>query len=169
MSVGQKTANLDALITQLGFTRFVIAKNTEGLTHSDSLVQPGPGGNCLNWVLGHIVASRSGLLELLGREPIWDAGKKERYETGSPPMTDPEPAIPFEMILEDFERCQEPLVAGLRQLSPERLAEKAPFSPTNDRNETVGSLVTGFVFHEAYHAGQTGILRRLIGKDGAIG
>lgn len=168
MSVASQKTALDALITQLGFTRFVIAKNTEGLTHGDSLVQPSPAGNCLNWVLGHIVASRSRLLELLDREPIWDDALKKRYETGSPPLTDPERALPLETILRDFEGSQEPLVEGLRELSTERLAETAPFSPTNDPDETVGSLVTSFVFHEAYHAGQTGILRRIAAKEGAI-
>ena len=34
--------------------------------------------------------------------------------------------------------------------------------------EAVGSLLAGLLFHEAYHVGQTGVLRRLIGMDGAL-
>jgi len=29
-------------------------------------------------------------------------------------------------------------------------------------------MVTFLAFHESYHTGQTGILRRIIGKEGAI-
>jgi hypothetical protein len=61
------------------------------------------------------------------------------------------------------------LTMALRQFPAQRLAEKAPFSPTNDPNETVGSLIAGFVFHDAYHAGQTGLLRRIAARGGAIG
>ena len=33
----------------------VVKRNLEGLTHEESLVQPQPGGNCLNWIVGHLV------------------------------------------------------------------------------------------------------------------
>ena len=35
-----------------------IKQLTEGLTHIDSLAQPPVPGNCMNWVMGHIVAYR---------------------------------------------------------------------------------------------------------------
>jgi uncharacterized damage-inducible protein DinB len=34
--------------------------------------------------------------------------------------------------------------------------------------ETVGDQLAFLQFHEAYHIGQAGLLRRLAGKDGAI-
>jgi uncharacterized damage-inducible protein DinB len=160
---------LDVLIAQLGFTHFVIKANTEGVTHDDSLVQPAAGGNCLNWVLGHIVLSRNELLELLGMEPVWDDAAREPYGRGGPPLTDATRAKPVEQILADLERTQELLPQGLSRVTAERFAEKAPFSPTGNPEETVGSLITSFVFHDAYHAGQTGLLRRIVGRDGAIG
>jgi hypothetical protein len=164
-----EAAGLDALIAQLGLTHFVIKANTEGVTHEDSLVKPEPGGNCPNWVLGHIVASRNELLELLGMEPIWDGSAREPYRRGGPGLADPARARPFEQILADLDRTQELLPQGLSRVTAERLAEKAPFSPTRNPQETVGSLITSFVFHEAYHAGQTGLLRRIAGREGALG
>ncbi|MBU1676531.1 DinB family protein, partial [bacterium] len=53
-------------------------------------------------------------------------------------------------------------------LTEDRLDEPAPFSPGNDETETVGSLLAGLAFHESYHCGQLGLLRRLLGKDGVI-
>jgi uncharacterized damage-inducible protein DinB len=34
--------------------------------------------------------------------------------------------------------------------------------------ETVRSLLGTILFHQAYHSGQTGLLRRIAGKPGAI-
>ena len=36
--------------------------NLQGISHDESLVHPEPAGNCLNWVLGHVVATRNGVL-----------------------------------------------------------------------------------------------------------
>ncbi len=58
--------------------------------------------------------------------------------------------------------------AGLAGLAPEALDQPAPHSPGNNPNETVRSLLSVTFFHQAYHAGQTGILRRIAGKEGAI-
>jgi uncharacterized damage-inducible protein DinB len=43
-----------------------------------------------------------------------------------------------------------------------------PDSPTGDPDETLGSLLAVALFHQAYHAGQLGILRRIAGESGAI-
>lgn len=157
-----------ALTGQLASVYYVVKANIEGMTHEDSLVQPTPGGNCLNWVMGHLMTARNGVLPLLGREPLWDDRTVETYKRGSQPLTDPSTALSFDKIMADFDKSQEMITQGLREITSERMAEKAPYSPTNNPNETVGSLLAGLAFHDAYHAGQTGILRRIAGKDGAI-
>ena len=40
---------------------YAFGVNVKGLSHEDSLVQPPAGGNCLNWVAAHIVASRGAM------------------------------------------------------------------------------------------------------------
>ncbi len=72
------------------------------------------------------------------------------------------------VLLQQYRGLQDPLIAALGIVTPETLAAKAPFSPTNDPAETVGTLLAGFLFHEAYHAGQIALGRRLVGKAGAI-
>ena len=52
----------------------VIKQQVDGLTHEDSLLQLPFRGNCLNWVLGHILVSRNRALTLIGDWPgttIW--------------------------------------------------------------------------------------------------
>lgn len=154
---------------QLGFTYHVINSNLDGITQDESLVQPSVHGNCLNWVLGHIVASRNSWLELLGKEPIWGEDEGKRYARGSAPISsNGDEGLPFDRLRADFLNTQELLLAGLGEVTAEQLTAPAPFSPTGNKDETVGSLIAALMFHEAYHSGQIGVLRRIIGKDSAV-
>lgn len=58
--------------------------------------------------------------------------------------------------------------AGLAGLTPDVVDSPAAGSPTGNPDETVRSLLTTVMFHQAYHAGQTAVLRRVAGKEGAI-
>jgi hypothetical protein len=159
-----KTAMGETLAMQVALTHLVANANLEGVTHAESVAQPQPGGNCLNWILGHVVSARSNALALVGREPIWDEDRGKAYQRHGPPLADPAQALPFEELLADFNRIQDGLLEGLAEVSEETLAQKAPFSPTNNPDETIGSLLAGLVFHEAYHVGQMGLGRRIAGK-----
>ena len=160
--------NTELLSIQLGYSHYVLKQNAEGLSQEQSLYQPQPGGNCLNWVVGHIVAARNGLLQVLGEEPIWTDEQAKPYRRGGEPMTDGSEAHELESLLKDLDASQERVMNGLKRFDPERLGEQAPFSPVGNENETLGSLLVGLTFHESYHAGQTGILRRVMGLEGTI-
>ena len=60
------------------------------------------------------------------------------------------------------------IASALAKATPKQLSEKAAFSPTANPTETVGTLLASIAFHEAYHLGQTGLSRRLLGKPGAL-
>ena len=83
------------------------------------------------------------------------------YARGSDGLRDLSRARPLTEILADLRRTQERLLGRLGRLSDADLAE-----PVKDG--TVGSQLAFLHFHEAYHAGQVGLLRRLLGKEGAI-
>lgn len=157
----------ELLVDQLSFNLGTIKINTKGVTHEESLLAPPGGGNCLNWVLGHLVSSRNGLLKLLGREGVWDEERAELYQRGSDPISAGD-AVAFEQILADFLATQEPILAAVQALADEDLATPTATRYLKGDNETLGSALATFVFHEAYHAGQTGLLRRILGKEGAI-
>ena len=59
-------------------------------------------------------------------------------------------------------------MAALERATPERWNAVAPANMVVREGMTAGEMVAALVFHEAYHAGQTGVLRRLIGKPGAV-
>ena len=146
----------------------VLRVNVEGITHAESRIQPHPGGNCLNFIVGHLVCVYNNALPLLGQQPVLPPDQIGRYDRGSEPMTDSGEAMDFGELLTAWREATQRFDAGLASISPEVLELKAPFSPANNPDETVGSLL-GFVsFHQAYHVGQTALSRRLIGKPGAI-
>lgn len=162
------SAEIEGLRHHARLTRMVVAANTEGVTHEQSLLQPAPGGNCLNWVVGHLLTIYGKSLPLVGQQPVLDDATHERYDRGSPPLRDAGQAMRFEEILAAWETTCDRFDAGRAGLAPEALDRPAPFSPSGNPDETVRSLLGTILFHQAYHAGQTGILRRLAGKEGAI-
>ena len=58
----------EMLIYLYGITYYVVKQQVDDLTHEDSLLQPPFRGNCLNWVLGHIVVHRDKALVTLGEQ-----------------------------------------------------------------------------------------------------
>lgn len=149
-------------------THKVVRLNVDGLTQEESLIQPRPGGNCLNWVVGHLLCIYQRVLPMLEQKPVMEAGALKRYDRGSPPIKDAGEAMEFLELMTAWDETAERIDAGLAGLTPEVLDAPAPFSPSGDPNETVRSLLALVSFHQAYHAGQTGLLRRIAGKDGAI-
>ncbi len=153
--------SVDALQKLFGINHRAVELNVKGLSHEESLIQPPGGGNCLNWVAGHVVANRNFVLGLLGEQPIWTAEEAEPYKRGSAPIQDGARARKFEKILADFSIAQERIRAGLGRLKDEDLG-------TKKGDESLGDTLHFLQFHEAYHIGQMGLLRRMAGKEGAI-
>jgi len=54
------------LIQSFNYDHFVIEQNLLGVGQAESMMAPPGGGNCVNWVLGHIVASRNRVHALVG-------------------------------------------------------------------------------------------------------
>jgi hypothetical protein len=66
----------ETLIGSFGLTHQLIRMQTDGLSHKDSLLQPPFRGNCLNWVLGHILVGRNTALKLMQETLIWDEAER---------------------------------------------------------------------------------------------
>ena len=161
-------ATIDVMRQQARMAHQVVRLNTDGISHEESLRQPLPAGNCLNWVVGHLVAIYHRALPLVGQTPVMPAGSIAPYDRGSPPLGAAADAIPFSDLLAAWEESSRRFDAGLADMATDALAAPAPISPSDDPNETIGSLLSTISWHQAYHAGQTGILRRLAGREGAI-
>jgi uncharacterized damage-inducible protein DinB len=142
------------LTTFLNYNHYVINKNLEGITHRESLMTPQVGGNCINMVMGHIVGARDTLLESFGFEGMCDEKIKNVYAQGAPPVK-AEDARDINKLLKMYNESQEKVMKVILQ------------TDLREDEEKTKNLV-GLIFHEAYHAGQIGILRRVIGKEGVL-
>src|SRR5262245_47374557 len=104
------------LAAQFELTHRTAHVNLNGVTHEESLVHPAPAGNCMNWVAGHIVATRNLLLHVLGEPPIWPADTARPYERGAASPLRAEGAQRLEDILAALDRSQPLVVERLRAL-----------------------------------------------------
>jgi uncharacterized damage-inducible protein DinB len=144
----------------------VIKMQTTGLTHADSLLQPTARGNCLNWVLGHLLNNRNRVLQALGEEPVAAEAEMAHYLTDSEPVTGDEQGVwALESLLDALGRAQERIAGVLHRATPAELAKEIEIG---ERKMTVGQRVFFFYFHETYHVGQTELLRQLAGTDDKV-
>ena len=155
------------LITMFRMSHGVMRANLESVDHEASLVQPQPAGNCINWVLAHILAVRDQMFGVLGLEPVLGAAGL-RFRRSSPPLSDASEALPFAALLDALARSQERLERAITDFGAARLSEPFDGSRLPGKPGTLGELLVFFHFHETYHAGQLGVLRRVAGREGAI-
>ncbi|MFO7544052.1 MAG: DinB family protein [Trueperaceae bacterium] len=144
-----------------------VRRNLEGVSHEESLRSPEPFGNNANWVLGHLVDSAEGVLGLLGQPRVLDSGALARYRRGTSPLIDAAEALPLERLLEVWDEASKRINVGLKSIPEERVDAPVPADLTW-MGTTIGAAVAFVSFHQSYHAGQLGLLRRLLGKPGAI-
>jgi len=142
------------LTTILNYNHFVINENFKDISQQDSLVSSPSGGKCMNMVLGHIVVTRDALLETLGFEGMCNEKMNKLYAQGAPPVKQRE-AADKDDLLRMFNESQG------------KIMKKLPKKDLGGDEEKVKNI-TGLSFHEAYHAGQLGVLRRIAGKEGAL-
>jgi hypothetical protein len=151
----------DLITRYFNLNHRVIHLQIDGLTHADSLLQPPFRANCLNWVLGHVVAARNNALILLGAEPVWSEQEATPYATDSEPITGDGAGHRLEKLVADLDRSQEWLEAALERVSAAELARV-------EGEHSLGERLAGLYWHEAYHTGQTEYLRQLAGKNDKV-
>jgi len=156
----------ETIAAQYQFNHTIVTTNLKGITDEESRMLPQPGGNPMNWILGHIILVRQALLTKLGHAPLLAPASAEAYGRGSKPDSN----LPERLsdLLATYEKSQEQMDALFARITEEQLAGPAPFHPLGRAEASLATLLQKTVCHESYHAGQLGIGRRLVGKAGAI-
>lgn len=143
---------------QFSINQMMLTRNLDGISHEQTVISPDAGGSNLNWILGHIVSTRSSVLRLLGADALWSDEEQSRFRNGTRPTVDAAEAIALDRLMADFERSQHIVSTRLKELGDEELAREVD-------GKTLGEQLGGLAYHETYHVGQTAILRRVIGVD----
>ncbi len=152
------------------FSYGAILRNLEGLSHEDSMISPEPAGNCINWVLGHMVTGRGLVLMLAGTSPANLTDEEASgYRRGSAALTDSGNAVDLVRLKSAFQETQQRLIPALQGLSDVALSADVPEQFRRPPLiGTVGQALVRLGYHEGYHNGQIGLLRRMAGKEAAI-
>jgi uncharacterized damage-inducible protein DinB len=158
----------DFLIGQYKFVEAITKVNLAGVDHDSSLAQPEGTGNCIYWLVGHITYAYNGMLPSLRQEPVWDGKQGEAFARKGPRLDAATVTVPFDKLVQDLNTACERFAAGVAELGEDRYGEKAPFSPMNNPDETILSLLFLMGTHQAYHCGQIASQRHAAGLTGAI-
>jgi len=153
-----------------GITQYSLAANLEGLTHDDSLKSPEEGGNCINWVVGHVLIGRNILFRQLGGDAFLTEEEAMPYQRGAASLKVGDPCIDLARLMTGLEETSAVLMERIKALDDEGLGRSLDPSafPVQVEKPTLGALLSLLMFHESYHSGQVGILRRLAGKEAVL-
>ena len=127
--------------------------------------QPGGQGNSIMWIVGHITQTRAGMLSLLGDRA--STGWGELFRRGAQrqdPSAYPDPQAIKSVGIDLSKQLQ----AKLATITGEELA--APVTAVKLPNvNTVADALAFFAFHEAYHVGQLGYVKKALGYTAIAG
>jgi len=145
--------NNKVLATQFTFLKRVMALNASDVSQKDSLISSPSSGNSVNWIVGHMIAVRDAILQALGAEKMASEEMEKLYNRGTPNVTS-ENAMDINKLIEMYNTGSDEII---KRLTENELTDKEAI-------ETIAILS----FHEAYHTGQIGLFRRLMGKEPKI-
>jgi len=140
----------------------IMLNQTDGLTHEDSLIQPQPGGNCLNWVMGHLVENLVEILNILGGDLPPDLPDLSHYGYGSEPIHGDEAGvINLQVLMNAYGRLTKGITDRLDRMMESDFDEEIDFWQGQARR---GYVAFFYFFHHSYHLGQLEQLRNLAGR-----
>ncbi|MDP8207225.1 MAG: hypothetical protein P9L92_11220 [Candidatus Electryonea clarkiae] len=152
------------LVLMYGIAHRVLIRNLKEISDEESLTFMQPGGNCINWVVGHILVSRNDLLVKLGKDSIINDEYYTLYKRGTEGNINYS-AFPLSGMVEILNESIDSVMKAIEMIKYEDLKE---VDHTGESDDNIVGELAFFHFHESYHIGQVGILRRLLGKEGVI-
>jgi uncharacterized damage-inducible protein DinB len=158
-------SEIQPLRTQVALMGEVAAAAVADITHDESLGTPIPGVNGMNWILGHLVHVDAAILELLQHPGDPSSAELARYAPGSPFIGEGADAWDFAVLREALPRQTSLLDQALASAPPELLASVPPEGFEGELSHFLHFIT----FHQGYHVGQLGLLRRARGYGRAFG
>ena len=140
----------------------MIQMHTQDITHEESMLQLPFEGNCLNWVVGHILDTYSTCLEWLGEPAVRSEAESRTYGYGSEPLTDPDKAYDLIDMLKKLDLAAKQIMDNLENLTQAETEREIEIW----RGKV--SLIEALFFmqwHASYHTGQLEQLRELTRKN----
>lgn len=144
----------------------LLLKHLDGLNHADTLIRPNGTGNCINYILGHMLLCRLEMLDMLGQPATVNAETLARYGNDVEPIGPESTDIhPLEQLKEWWGSVDEQFSAAIQNASDETMQG---IINTGRREMLLHRRLHFYFFHESFHLGQLEILRHLAGKTEAL-
>ena len=155
-------SDLKTLAQQFAFNAGMLQMLSKDMQPDDWAFRPEGGGNCALWILGHVCSARRMLVRKLGgdtpevaTDALFGMGEEPRDASELPDAA---------TLLAEVQAPSKELVRVLEALTPEKAAE--PWGHAfPDGSDTIAGGIRFLFFHESYHLGQLGLLRRMRGKQ----
>jgi uncharacterized damage-inducible protein DinB len=153
------------LIDTIRLNNLIIHRQLRDLTHEETLLQPPFQANCMNWVLGHLLTGRDGMLSMLQLPKVLSAQELATYDRGSAALSaESNLDSPFNSLKARLDQSLEQIIAALESLPEESLAENTEFGGKGP----LGGEIAFLLWHETYHTGQLELLRQVAGKNDQV-
>jgi uncharacterized damage-inducible protein DinB len=153
------------LIDLLQFNHEAIHMQLKDITHAESLLQLPFRGNCMNWVVGHILDARQEWLNLLGLPGTMTGDERKTYGYGSEPITSAAQAVLLDSLMKRLDESLATLVSKLETLTQADLDREVEIWRGK---MPAAQALSFFQWHETYHTGQVEQLRQLTGKNDKV-
>ncbi len=146
-------------------SEYLFGKALDGVTESDLYRRPTAVTNHMLWIAGHIVDTR--VLSLRALHATFDLPWGDCFQRGCEVHADSE--YPSITTIADIFRAEGTLLAELLASVPdERLLQPATGVGV-PRAQTLLDEITLVAWHEAYHLGQLGYVRKALGYSALAG
>jgi uncharacterized damage-inducible protein DinB len=143
----------------------LITRSLDGLSDEEVWAQPSGSGNPIAWLLGHLTETRAGMLGEMGVP--FEYGWSRTFQRGS--ALQARAGYPARDTIEAAWKATHAAMRDAFATVPaERLAAPASRRPVPGV-ETVTDLIAFCGFHESYHVGQIGFIRKQLGHSSVAG
>ena len=160
--------SLDLAIKQIEFARSITLSLLEDIDYADWFRMPDGCPTNVAWQVGHLAMAQYGLclFRQRGRQEIdlqlMSSAFRKQYSKGTTPSADATKQPPAEEIRATLDRVYHQSLKELPLLTDEQLNQPVDM-PYAAYPNNLGCLLF-CSHHELLHAGQIGLLRRLVGK-----
>jgi uncharacterized damage-inducible protein DinB len=143
----------------------VVSRTLEGLSDDEVWQSPPGGGNPIGWILGHVAEYRTVLLGRLGC-PLQTEWPARLFARGS--VRGDRSAYPSRSAIESaWNATHHVMRDAFAAATSEQLSAPATIELPGVR--TLADQIAFGAFHESYHVGQMGYVRRQLGHTAVVG
>jgi DinB superfamily len=157
-------SSLEAIALIFKLNNEMVLRSLEGLSDADCWRRPSDG-NPMAWLVGHVTVSRAQLLAGLGH--AYDHGLGPLFKRGAT-LGSPGDYPSRTLVEAAWRDTRARMRDAFASLTDDRLAEPSGGKPLPGV-KTTADLIAFSAFHESYHVGQMGYVRRLLGEKGIAG